>query len=42
MRGLLFTRGYRESGRIDNLDPGDPEMVYVKFLERTNAAHATE
>ncbi|MGN6148452.1 MAG: GNAT family N-acetyltransferase [Rhizomicrobium sp.] len=42
MRGLLFTRGYRESGRIDNLDPGDPEMVYVKFLERANAAHATE
>ncbi|MBS0276941.1 MAG: GNAT family N-acetyltransferase [Proteobacteria bacterium] len=42
MRGLLFTCGYRESGRIDNLDPGDPEIVYVKFLERANAARARE
>jgi hypothetical protein len=34
MRALLFTRGYRESGRIENLDPKDPELVFVKFLER--------
>lgn len=34
MRTLLFTRGYRESGRIENLDPNDPELVFVKFLER--------
>ncbi|HSM95774.1 MAG TPA: GNAT family N-acetyltransferase [Rhizomicrobium sp.] len=34
MRALLFTRGYRESGRIENLDPKDAELVFVKFLER--------
>jgi GNAT superfamily N-acetyltransferase len=32
MRALLATRGYAESGRIENLDPGDPELVFVKFL----------
>jgi N-acetylglutamate synthase-like GNAT family acetyltransferase len=32
MRALLATRGYIESGRIENLDPGDPELVFVKFL----------
>ena len=32
MRALLVTRGYAESGRIENLDPGDPELVFVKFL----------
>lgn len=34
MRALLSKRGYRESGRIENLDPNDPELVFVKFLER--------
>ena len=32
MRALLERCGYRPSGKIDNLDPGDPELVYVKFL----------
>ncbi len=32
MRALLAKRGYLTSGRIDNLDPGDPELVFVKFL----------
>lgn len=32
MRALLQSRDYRQSGRIENLDPGDPELVYVKFL----------
>lgn len=34
MRALLAKRGYAVSGRIDNLDEGDPEMVFVKFLSR--------
>jgi len=34
MRALLAKRGYRESGRIENLDKDDPELVFVKFLER--------
>lgn len=38
MRALLFRRGYRESGRIENLDPKDPELVFVKFLEPSGAA----
>lgn len=32
MRALLEKRGYRASGQIENLDPGDPELVFVKFL----------
>jgi GNAT superfamily N-acetyltransferase len=32
MRALLAGRGYAPSGRIENLDPGDPELVFVKFL----------
>ncbi|HEX6838385.1 MAG TPA: GNAT family N-acetyltransferase [Polyangia bacterium] len=34
MRTLLAKSGYVESGRIDNLDEGDPELVFVKFLSR--------
>jgi hypothetical protein len=34
MRTLLAKRGYIPSGRIENLDPGDPELVFVKFLRR--------
>lgn len=25
--------GYQPSGVIENLDPGDPELVYVRFKE---------
>jgi GNAT superfamily N-acetyltransferase len=32
MRALLGKRGYRASGAIQNLDPDDPELVFVKFL----------
>lgn len=32
MRALLSKRGYRASGFVDNLDPGDPELFFVKFL----------
>jgi GNAT superfamily N-acetyltransferase len=32
MRALMEKRGYKPSGRIENLDPGDPELVFVKFL----------
>jgi len=31
MRALLGQCGYQPSGTIDNLDPGDPELVFVKF-----------
>lgn len=33
MRALLAKRGWVPSGRIDNLDEGDPELVFVKFLD---------
>lgn len=32
MQLLLEGLGYRLSGYIDNLDPGDPELVYFKHL----------
>ncbi|NLA59121.1 MAG: GNAT family N-acetyltransferase [Firmicutes bacterium] len=32
MQLLLEGMGYRLSGYIDNLDPGDPELVYFKYL----------
>ncbi len=32
MQSLLAKRGYKLSGVIHNLDPGDPELVYVKLL----------
>lgn len=31
MRILLAKAGYEASGTIYNLDPGDPELVFVKF-----------
>lgn len=34
MRALLGKRGYIVSGRIDHLDDGDPELVFVKFVPR--------
>jgi GNAT superfamily N-acetyltransferase len=33
MRALLARRGYGASGAIYNLDPGDPEVVYVKRFD---------
>ncbi|MCX4165706.1 MULTISPECIES: N-acetyltransferase [Paraburkholderia] len=32
MRGLLDRLGYTGSGQIDNLDAGDPELVFVKLI----------
>jgi GNAT superfamily N-acetyltransferase len=32
MRRLLAKRGYQPSGRIENLDTGDPELVFMKVL----------
>lgn len=29
MRAMLAKAGFIESGRIDNLDPGDPELIFV-------------
>lgn len=34
MQSLLEDAGYRLSGYIDNLDFGDPELVYFKSLRR--------
>ena len=34
MRALLERCDYKPSGKIDNLDPGDPELIYVKFLPK--------
>ena len=34
MRALLSQCGYLPSGTIENLDPDDPELVFVKFLSR--------
>lgn len=34
MRALLAKAGYKPSGVIENLDPGDPELVFVKFRSR--------
>lgn len=34
MRATLAHLGYEPSGKIDNLDPGDSELVFVKFLKR--------
>jgi GNAT superfamily N-acetyltransferase len=33
MRALCRRLGFRRSGRIDNLDEADPELVYLKLLE---------
>lgn len=32
MQRLLDTAGFERSGLIENLDPGDPELVYVRFV----------
>jgi ribosomal protein S18 acetylase RimI-like enzyme len=32
MQGLLSKRGFSPAGRLDDLDPGDPEIFYVKKL----------
>lgn len=34
MRALLDKSHYRESGRIENLDTQDPELVFAKFFDR--------
>ena len=35
MQALLNKLGYKVSGFIDNLDEGDPELIYFKRQERT-------
>lgn len=37
MRALLGRLGYVESGIIHNLDPGDPELVFCRFLDAPDA-----
>jgi ribosomal protein S18 acetylase RimI-like enzyme len=32
MKGLLEKRGFAAVGRLENLDPGDPEIFYCKRL----------
>jgi len=31
MRSLMASAGWRPCGRVDALDPGDPELFFVKF-----------
>jgi ribosomal protein S18 acetylase RimI-like enzyme len=31
MRRLLEARGYLPAGQVDHLDPGDPELFYVRL-----------
>ena len=33
MRRVLETCGFVRSGRIENLDPGDPEIIYFKLVQ---------
>ena len=33
MQQLLVRIGYESSGTIENLDPGDPELIFVKFFD---------
>ena len=35
MQGLMNKMGYVQSGYINNLDEGDPEIIYFKRLERS-------
>jgi ribosomal protein S18 acetylase RimI-like enzyme len=37
MRRLLESEGFTPSGQIDNLDKDDPELVYVKRVDRHSA-----
>lgn len=34
IQAVLDKRGYARSGWVDNLDDGDPELIYFKRLER--------
>ncbi|WP_085689247.1 MULTISPECIES: GNAT family N-acetyltransferase [unclassified Pseudomonas] len=34
MRQLLTSLEYQRSGTVENLDPGDPELIFVKFLSQ--------
>ena len=36
MQALMFKLGYVRSGIIDNLDEGDPELVYFKRVKRSS------
>jgi GNAT superfamily N-acetyltransferase len=37
MQGLMAKLGYSVSGIINNLDPGDPEIVYFKQLRTSDS-----
>jgi ribosomal protein S18 acetylase RimI-like enzyme len=36
MQSLLEKLNFRPSGRIENLDEGDPELVFFKHLQKTD------
>jgi ribosomal protein S18 acetylase RimI-like enzyme len=40
MHAVLARYGWRRCGEVDELDPGDPEIVYVKRLGRGGASAA--
>ncbi|MEM6274610.1 MAG: GNAT family N-acetyltransferase [Myxococcota bacterium] len=33
MQSLLHKLGYRQSGQVDDLDPGDPELFFSRPLK---------
>jgi len=35
MQKLLLRTGYKPCGYIDELDPGDPELVFVKYINKS-------
>ena len=38
MHTLLVASGYKVSGMVENLDPGDPELFLVIFRDALDAA----
>ena len=37
MQAVFDRYGWQRCGQIDELDPGDPELVYVKFVSNAEA-----
>ena len=35
-QGLILKSGFEPSGRIDNIDPSDPELIYFKPVSHPN------
>lgn len=42
MQNLLALMKYQRSGMVQNLDDGDPELIYVKFLSQVKARQVSQ